>query len=302
MAAGITRRSKVVAATTVHPEYRQVVGTYLGGRRLSLVTLDAVSGTLSLDAVRQTVDDQTAALLVQQPNFFGCLEDLEALAKVVRERGALLVVAINPIALGLLRPPGDCGSDIVVGEGQALGLAPGFGGPYLGLMATLEAYTRQLPGRLVGLTSDDRDQRAYVLTLQAREQHIRRERATSNICTNEGLCALAATVYLSLMGPQGLRWVSELCLRKAHYAAQRIVALPGFSLAFERPFFHEFAVRCRRPPAEINARLLEVGILGGLELGRWYPELADCLLFCVTEMNSRAQIDRLVDALAGVHR
>lgn len=298
MAVGITRRQKVVVADSVHPEYRRVVGTYLSGQRLSLSTI-ASGGVLSPDTAAQAVDGEAAALLVQQPNFFGCLEDLEALAEVVHARGALLVVAVNPISLGLLRPPGECGVDIVIGEGQPLGLSTGYGGPYLGLMATRVAYTRQLPGRLVGMTNDDRGQRGYVLTLQAREQHIRRERATSNICSNEALCALAATVYLSLMGPRGLRRVAELCLRKAHYAAEQIRTLPGFSLAYGAPFFHEFVLRCPRPPAEINARLLEAEILGGLELGAWYPELADAMLLCFTEMNGREQIDRLVDALRG---
>ncbi len=299
MATGITRRDRVVAARTVHPEYRQVVRTYFSGRNLELAVAAGEGAALPPNVARQALDGQTAALIVQQPNFFGGVEDLESLADVAHERGTLLIVAFNPIALGLLRSPGECGADIAVGEGQPLGLPAGFGGPYLGLMATRSAYLRQMPGRLVGMTNDDRGQRGFVLTLQAREQHIRREKATSNICTNEGLCALAATVYLSMMGPQGLRQVAELCLRRAHYAAERLAALPGYALAYSDSFFHEFVLRCPRPPAEINARLLEAGIIGGLELRAWYPELADSLLFCVTEMNSRAQIDRLVDALSG---
>lgn len=297
MAAGITKRRRVVTVDSMHPEYRRVVETYFGGQGLVLQTIASAGGLLPALAADRSVDGETAALLVQQPNVFGCIEDLEALAEAAHRHGALLVVAANPIALGLLRPPGECGADIVVGEGQPLGLPVSYGGPYLGLMATRAAYMRQLPGRLVGMTNDDRGQRGYVLTLQAREQHIRRERATSNICTNEGLCALAATVYLSLLGPQGLRQVAELCLRKAHYAAGQIAALPGFSLAYAAPFFHEFVLRCPRPPAEINARLREAGILGGLELGAWYPDLADSMLLCVTEMVSRGQIDHLVDML-----
>jgi glycine dehydrogenase subunit 1 len=297
MSIGITHKRKLAIPSTIHPEYREVVKTYCSGRGLELRVMEGTTGCVSPVWVKEAVDGDTAALLLQYPNFFGCIEDISAIAREVHAAGALLIIATNPIALGLVRSPGSYGADIVTGEGQPLGIPTGFGGPFLGLLATREPYVRQLPGRLVGMTSDDRGQRGYVLTLQAREQHIRREKATSNICTNEGLCALAATVYLSLMGPRGLRQVAETCVRRAHYAASQIGALPGYSLPFGHTFFNEFVVRCPRPPSEINHRLLSAGILGGLELGGWYPDLADCLLLCVTEMNTRLQIDRLVSIL-----
>jgi glycine dehydrogenase subunit 1 len=214
--------------------------------------------------------------------------------------GGLLAIAINPIALGLLTPPGEFGADIVTGEGQPLGLPLSFGGPYLGIFATRQEYVRKMAGRLVGETIDNRGQRAYVLTLTAREQHIRREKATSNICSNQGLMALASTVYMSLLGKKGLQQVANLCYQKAHYAAQQIARLPGLKLATDIPFFHEFIVRCPRPVSEINEELLEYGILGGYDLSQEYPELGNCMLIAVTEMISKEDIDLMVDALSEV--
>jgi glycine dehydrogenase subunit 1 len=239
-------------------------------------------------------------VVIQQPNFFGGVEALREIAALAHRAGALLVVAANPIALGLLPAPGDEGADIVVGEGQPLGLGLSFGGPLVGFFACRQQHLRRIPGRLVGVTADDQGRRGYTLTLQTREQHIRREKATSNICTNQGLCMLAATAYLATMGSAGVREVAEQCLHKAHYAQKVITDLPGFSAAFSGPFFHEFAVRCPIPPRQIYAFLRERGIVGGYELGREYPELSDCMLFCVTEKRTRAEIDALAETLAEI--
>jgi glycine dehydrogenase subunit 1 len=220
------------------------------------------------------------------------------LIEIAHARSALVCVAVNPIALGLLKTPGEMGADIVVGEGQPLGIPLSFGGPYLGFFTTRKQYIHKMAGRLVGETMDNRGQRAFVLTLTAREQHIKRERAISNICSNEGLMALAAALYLSLLGQTGLRQVAELCYHKAHYAAERISKIKGFSLCFDAPFFHEFSVCCPRLVAEINDHLLEHGILGGYDLGQDYPALKDHMLIAVTEMNSREEIDAMVEILA----
>ena len=298
MAANVTDRSRVVLASSVHPEYRKVIETYVQGLAFSVVS-DPVGGhgTLDVDNLLPYLGEDVACVVVQYPNFFGCLDDLDTLAAAAHRVGALLVVAVNPLALGLLTPPGELGADVVVGEGQPLGIPPSFGGPYLGLFATRETYIRHIPGRIVGATTDTKGQRGFVLTFQTREQHIRREKATSNICSNEALCALASTVYLSHLGKSGLRQVAELCLRNAHYLSQEIAAIPGFRLVFDSPFFNEFVVHCPVPSSTINLKLREVGIIGGYELGRDYPELADCMLFCATEMTRRADIDRLVGVL-----
>jgi glycine dehydrogenase subunit 1 len=252
------------------------------------------------DALLGLVDKDTAIVLVQYPDFFGRVYDLTRLADEIHAQGALLSVAVNPVALALLTPPGTMGADVVTGEGQPLGIPLSYGGPYLGIFATKQEFVRKMAGRLVGETVDNRGQRAYVLTLTAREQHIRREKATSNICTNQGLMMLAATVYMSALGKQGLKEVAELCYHKAHYAAQRITELPGFSLWSDQAFFNEFAVRCPSPVSEINAHLLDHDILGGYDLGRDYPGMENVMLAAVTEMNTRDEIDLLVDALGEV--
>jgi glycine dehydrogenase subunit 1 len=240
------------------------------------------------------VNDQTACVLVQHPNFFGCLEDVRALGELAPRAGAGCVVAGDPISLGLLKRPGDYGADIVVAEGQSLGNPMAFGGPYLGLMACREQFLRRMPGRLVGQTVDRRGRRCWVLTLQTREQHIRREKATSNICTNQGLYALRATVYLSLMGPAGMRSVAELCLQKSRYAAERLAAVPSFSLAFDRPTFKEFVVRVKdRSVGDLIEKARQNQIFAGVPLGQWYPQLADCMLVAVTEKRTKEEIDRL---------
>ena len=295
------KRTKVVLSPAVHPHYRSTVRTYNPGDAIDIVgdgsEVDLQNGP---EALMGLIDENTALVVVQYPDFFGRIYDYSALAEATHKAGALFAVTVNPMALGMLTPPGDFGADIVTGEGQPLGIPLSYGGPYLGLFATRKDYVRKMAGRLVGETVDKDGKRAYVLTLTAREQHIRREKATSNICTNQGLIALAATVYLSLLGKGGLREVSELCYHKAHYAASQIAALPGFELWHQGPFYHEFVVRCPRPIEEINEHLLEHDVLGGYDLGQDYPELKDHMLIAVTEMNSKEDIDLLVDVLAEV--
>ncbi len=300
MAARVTRRDKLVVASTIPPRYRQVLRTYTQGMSMEIVEVGrSDDGTVDSSEVETLLDDTSAALMIQHPNFLGCLENLEPLSELAHTVGALLVVCADPIALGLFKAPGDCGADIVVGEGQCLGNPPSYGGPYVGLFSCRQKYVRQMPGRLVGATTDAQGRRGFVLTMQPREQHIRREKATSNICTNEALVALAACTYLAVLGKQGLRKVAELCYHKAHYAAERIADLPGYERLFGG-FFKEFSIRTPVPAARVNDLLWERGIIGGYELAKGYPELADCLLFCVTEMHTRAQIDNLVEALEEV--
>ena len=299
MAIHATRRpGRVLVAASVHPEYRQILATYLANQDVELVTLGTPEGTLSPETLRAAVDDRTACLLVQHPNFFGCLEEMDALAEIVHQAGALLVASVDPISLGLLKRPGDAGADIVVAEGQSLGIPMSLGGPYLGIMACREQFLRRMPGRLIGQTVDHHGKQCWVLTLQTREQHIRREKATSNICTNQALLALRAAVYLATMGPQGLRDVANLCLQKARYAASRLTAGPQLSLAFKAPTFKEFVVRVAdgRVEERLSAAHKE-GIFAGIPLGRWYPELHDCLLVTVTEKRTKAQIDRLASVM-----
>jgi glycine dehydrogenase subunit 1 len=289
------KRNKIVLSSAIHPQYREVVRTYTRGMGLDLTGDDALEN--GVDRLRELVDDSTALVAVQYPDFLGRVVDFTSLVKTAEETGALFCVVVNPLALGLLKPPGDFGADIVVGDGQPLGIPMSFGGPFLGIFTTREKYVRKMAGRLVGETEDSRGQRGYVLTLTPREQHIRRDKATSNICTNQGLMALAAAVYLSVMGKQGLRKVAELCYHKAHYAADRLAVLDGYEVRRESPFFNEFALRCPKPVKEINDRLLDYDILGGYDLGRDYPELKDHMLIAVTEINTREEIDDLADAL-----
>ncbi len=301
MARAITRnkRSKAVISPGVHPHYRQTIHTYLSGGEFKVVgeKLDPLSGP---EALYDLIDGDTAIVMVQYPDFFGRLYDYQALADKVHEAGAVFAVCVNPLALAIFKSPGEFGADIVCGEGQPLGIPLSFGGPYLGLLATREKYVRNIAGRLVGETADVNGKRGYVLTLSTREQHIRREKAGSNICSNQGLMALAATVYLSLLGKEGLKEVANLCYQKAHYAAEQIGDIPGFSLWSKEPFFNEFVVKCPLPAEEINARLLEEGIIGGFDLGQEYPGMEDYLMFAVTEMNSVQQIDFLVNLLEEV--
>jgi glycine dehydrogenase subunit 1 len=294
------KRGKVVVSPAVNPQYRAVIRTYTQGyESFSIVgdepEIDPLSTPKSL---LSAIDTSTALVIVQYPDFFGRIFDFSTLAAHAHSMGALVCVAVNPIALGLLKTPGEFGADIVVGEGQPLGIPLSFGGPYLGLFATRKEYVRKLAGRLVGETVDQDGRRAYVLTLTAREQHIRREKATSNICTNQGLIALASTLYMSLLGKSGLRQVAESCYHKAHYAANQIAAIPGYSICSNAPFFHEFIVCCPRPVAEVNQHLLECGILGGYDLSQDYPGLQNHMLVAVTEMISKSEMDDFCAALA----
>ncbi|HEU0141756.1 MAG TPA: aminomethyl-transferring glycine dehydrogenase subunit GcvPA [Bryobacteraceae bacterium] len=293
MAARITGKDRILAARSVHPEYREVLHTYAKHQGLPVVEFayDAESGEVDSSALEAGLDEHTAAVIVQTPNFFGVLENIERLAGIAHGRGALLVVVFTEaVSLGLLKPPG--AADIVAGELQSFAISPGYGGPYAGVIATKEQYMRQLPGRLVGETLDSHGNRAYCLTLSTREQHIRREKATSNICTNQALIALMATVFMTVYGKQGLRELAEQNLAKAHYLAS------GLSVRFSGRFFNEFVVKTNgRSPEEINQRLLDHRILGGLPLGRFYPELNDTLLLCATEMSRRESMDRVKEAL-----
>ncbi|RUL89208.1 aminomethyl-transferring glycine dehydrogenase subunit GcvPA [Tautonia sociabilis] len=293
-----SRHGRVVASGAVHPEYRQVAETFLTNLEPELVTVPCRNGRTSVDDLTAALTDDTAAVVLQQPNVFGQLEDIEPLVAAAQDRGATVIVSVDPIGLGLLKRPGDFGADIVTAEGQALGNHLCFGGPYLGILCCRESYLRKIPGRLVGQTTDREGRRCFVLTLQTREQHIRREKATSNICTNQGLMALRASIYLALMGPLGLRDVAEQSARKAHYAADRLAEVPGLSLAFDGPFFKEFVVRVAggKDPARVLAEVGRLGFHGGIAIGRWYPELADCILIAVTEKRTRAEIDALADA------
>jgi glycine dehydrogenase subunit 1 len=290
------RRKKILMSRFVHPEYRNVVRTYTQGMDLTITGDQDPSGELT-----DLLDKETACVIVQYPDFLGRFEDLSELGEAAQDMGALLVVVADPIALGLLKPPSEFGADIVTGEGQGLGIGLSFGGPYLGFFAAKKKHVRKIAGRLVGQTEDAEGERGFVLTLATREQHIRRERATSNICTNQGLMALAAAVYMSALGRCGLRRVAELCYHKAHYAADEIDALDGFSVLRDKSFFKEFVVRCPKPVAEINDGLIRRrAIIGGYDLGQSYPELEDHMLLCVTEMNPRQEIDLLVRTLEEV--
>jgi glycine dehydrogenase subunit 1 len=298
MALTVTGRlGKVLVAESVHPEYRRTLATYVANLETRIETLPTPHGFLDPDDLKRAVDDRTACVVVQHPNFFGCLEEVEALGAAAHATGALFVVSFDPISLGLLKRPGQYGADIAVAEGQCLGNPMSYGGPYLGLLACREQFVRKMPGRLVGQTVDRTGKRCWVLTLQTREQHIRREKATSNICTNQGLMALKAAVYLAALGPQGLKETADLCTRKAHYAAEQLTRLPGVRLRFDRPFFKEFTLTVPGDVPALLARALGKGYHGGLALGRWYQHLIDCFSVAVTEKRTRAEIDGLVTAL-----
>jgi glycine dehydrogenase subunit 1 len=295
------KRRKVVISPTVHPQYREVIRTYTQGMDMDLVG-DAPDAELDSDPsdLIDLVGDDTCLAIVQYPDFFGRVYDYTKFIGGVHAKGALVCVVANPTALAMFKTPGLMGADIVVGEGQPLGIPMWYGGPSVGFFTTRKQYVHKMAGRLVGETVDNKGQRAYVLTLTAREQHIKRERATSNICTNQGLIALGTAVYLSLLGKKGLRLVAELCYQKAHYAAAQLSKIDGMGLCFTEPFFHEFALCVNRPVAEVNAHLLEHGILGGYDLGQDYPSLANHMLIAVTEMNSKEEIDTLVEVLSEV--
>ena len=299
MALRVTERPRILVSETVHPHARQTIATYLIGAGAVLQEIPAVNGTTDLEALSKALGQDVACVLLQQPNVFGCLEPMAEAARLTHACGALFVASAYPISLGLLQPPGAYDADIAVAEGRCLGSPVAYGGPGLGLLATTEALLRRLPGRLAGCTVDQRGRRGFTLTLQTREQHIRRERATSNICTNEGWLALRATIFMSLMGPQGLRELAQLNLEKAHYARERLLEVPWIHAAFDRPFFNEFTLDY--DPAvsvdSVNRKLSRAGILGGFPLAPWFPSMISASLWCVTELVSREAIDRLVEAM-----
>ncbi len=296
-------RKKVVTTESVHPEYRQILETYFACVGLELTTVGAPDGVTSLEQIEQAVDNETACVLIQHPNFFGCLEDVEAIVKIAHDAGALVAQSFDPMSLGLLKRPGDMGVDVAVAEGQGLGNPMAYGGPYLGIMTCREKFVRRMPGRIAGQTNTESGKRCWVLTLQTREQHIRREKATSNICTNQGLFALRASIYLALMGPEGMSQAAELCVRKSHYAADRITSQSRFSLAYDAPYFKEFVVRDNQANVKEALSTAEgSGYMPGVWLGQWYPDLEDAFLVAVTEKRTQAEIDGLASALAATQK
>jgi len=300
MATNITRRRQTLVAESVHPDTLRVLHTYATARGLEVVTIPAPDGVVDKAVLLGALNDATAAVVLQSPNFFGCVERIDQMIPTVHKHGALAIVATDPIASGLLKPPGEFDADIVVAEGQALGVPLQYGGPYLGLMAGREKYLRKLPGRVVGMTTDGEGRRGFCLALQTREQHIKRERATSNICTNQGLLATRAAVYMTSMGRCGIAQVASQCFDKAHYAAREIAGLDGYELRFDAPFFKEFVVRTTRGVKKTLDACRARGILGGVPLVRFDDRLSDCFSVAVTEKRTKTQIDDLVAALAAV--
>jgi len=298
MALRITGRRRVIVDETVSPIYRKMVRSYTRNLGIALVETPSANGLADREAIAAQIDDDTAAVIVQTPNFFGCIDDVTDLGEMIHARGGVLIVSSYPIALGLLKPPGQMGADIVVGEGQSLGMCVSFGGPYLGFMATRKKYMRKMPGRIAGRTVDAQGREGFVLTLQAREQHIRREKATSNICTNQGLCALRALVYLSLLGKQGLPELARTCAAKADYLRERLLGVPGVTLRFPRRwYFNEFVLNLPVAADRVIRGLFNRGMAAGFPLGRYFPEMNNCLLVAVTEKRTKEEMDFLAHAL-----
>lgn len=300
MAAEAAKRKSIVVSKSVHPEVRKLLATYTKCHGVELIEVEANEGATDIEKLKKVVNNTTAGVIVQNPNFFGIVEDFAEVEKIVHANKALLIMNVEPISQAVLKTPGEIGVDIVVGEGQPLGNSLNFGGPYIGFMATTTKYMRKMPGRIVGETVDVDGKRAFVLTLQAREQHIRREKATSNICSNQSLNALAAAVYFTTMGKQGLKEVAEQCVRKAHYTFKELIKSGKYKPLFDKPFFMEFALKGELGGAVVNKALLKNGILGGYELGKDYSEYEDSLLFCVTEKRSKNEIDNLVKVMEGI--
>ncbi|MCC7290727.1 MAG: aminomethyl-transferring glycine dehydrogenase subunit GcvPA [Phycisphaerales bacterium] len=303
IALNATGRSRVLVADNVHPDTRRVLATYGEHRGFEVRALACRDGLVDETALKSALGDQTAAVMVQSPNLYGCVERLDRIIPAIQSAGVLAIISTDPLASGLLKPPGAFGADIVVGEGQPLGVPMQYGGPYLGFMATREEHLRRMPGRLVGMTKDREGRRGFCLTLQTREQHIKRERATSNICTNQGLLAMRAAVYMATLGQRGIDEVASQCFDKAHYAAERIASVPGFKLKFAAPFFKEFVVQCDKDVRKVLASCRGKGILAGTALNRIDPqspsanELKNCFLTAVTEKRTKAEIDALAEAL-----
>lgn len=302
MAAGHTGKKRVITSRAVHPESRGVLQTYAYGQGVELVEVGYNGeGVTDLAALEGLIDEHTGAVIVQYPNFLGKVEDLAAIEKIAHGKGALLIVSANPLSLGVLEAPGKLGADIVVGDMQPFGIPASFGGPHCGYFATSSKLMRKMPGRIVGQTKDENGKRGFVLTLQAREQHIRREKATSNICSNQALLALAASVCMSALGKQGVQEMAMMNLQKAHYAKQALEA-KGLDVVFSAPFFNEFVVKLSKPVAEVNKQLLERGIIGGYDLGLDYPELAGHMLIAVTELRTKQEMDTLAQELEAITR
>ena len=301
MASDIARRDKIVISKTVNPQYRRVLKTYAHLQKLEIVEIEDLDGETNLEELKKNVDDKTAAVIVQSPNFFGIIEDMEAIEEIAHsQKKTLLIASVDPISLGILKTPGELGVDIAVGEGQALGIPLSFGGPYLGFIATSKKHMRKLPGRIVGESLDADGKRAFVLTLQAREQHIRREKATSNICSNQGINTLAATIYLTTLGKEGLREVAKQTTQKAHYAFEEITKSGNYKPLFDKPFFKEFVVTSEIDAEKVNEKLLEENILGGYSLENDYPQYKNGILYAVTEKRTKEEIDKLSSVLEGI--
>ena len=292
------KKHRVLLAGTVPPSYRDVMHTYVDGAGVEITHVDPADPfVLTVDDLKQHLSDDVACIAIASPNFFGAIEDVEAIANLAHENGTQLVVSTTPVPLSLMKSPGELGADVVTAEGQSLGVAQSYGGPYVGLLGSTQKLVRQMPGRIAGITTDSEGKRGYVLTLQTREQHIRREKATSNICTNQGLMATAATVYMSTLGPEGFREIGQAAYSNAHYLADQISQLDGYEIAFDAQFFHEFTIRTPKPATEVLQALLAEGILGGIDLGMFDSEWSNLMLIAATEMNSKDGIDRLVSIL-----
>ncbi|MBN6186050.1 aminomethyl-transferring glycine dehydrogenase subunit GcvPA [Aneurinibacillus sp. BA2021] len=301
MTAAKTKRKKVVVSRGVHPEARAILQTYAKGQGLEVVEVGCKNGVTDMEALAAAVDETTASVLVQYPNFFGSIEPLGEIEKIAHQHKGLFVVSANPLSLGILTPPGAFDADVVVGDAQPFGIPMAFGGPHCGYFAVKKELMRQIPGRIVGQTKDEQGRRGFVLTLQAREQHIRREKATSNICSNQALNALAAAVAMTALGKQGVQEMALLNVQKAQYAKQQIAKLSGCEVVYDAPIFNEFVVKTAKPIGEMNRALLQDGIIGGFDLGRDYPELSGHMLLAVTELRTKEEIDRLVKGLEGAH-
>jgi len=300
MAISETGRKKVLISEAVNPLYRQVITTYVNGLNISIETINCDNGITDMDHLQKLIDQETAAVVIQHPNFFGCLEEVEEFEQIIHHHKALYITSNDPISLAILKPPGVYGVDIATGEGQCLGNALNFGGPYLGILATKQRFIRKMPGRVAGATVDRHGRKGFVLTFQTREQHIRREKATSNICTNQALNALAATVYLALLGKYGIEKVATLCLNNSHYLTEKIKRIDGFELKFDNPFFKEFVITTPVDPEHIISHLLKKKIKGGINLSKFDLGLTNCLLIAVTEKKTIDQMDILVEALSSV--
>ena len=298
----VTRnRNKIVISTAVHPEHRDILKTYMKGMGVEVVEVGYDNGSTDISALDAAIDDNTAGVVLQSPNMFGCIEQMESASTAAHDKNAVFIAVVNPMSLSILKPPGEYGADIAVGDGQPLGIPLSYGGPYLGFFACTEKILRKVPGRLIGLARDTKGRRGFVMTLQAREQHIRRDRATSNICTNQALMAIRALVYLCCLGKEGIREVGEINVRNSHYLSEKLRSAPGMTMQFDVPFFNEFVVKTDAPPEELNERLLEHGIIGGVPLGWWYPELTDCMLLCATETKTKEQMDTFSETLEEIN-